>query len=285
MKKLLLLSMAFAMLVIVGCQEKKNNPVDLASIEQNDSLQKIIAQRDNEINDMMATMNEIQEGFREISAAENRVSIAKDGERANKAQQIRENIKFISSRMQENRALINKLQKQLRESNFQGDQLQKTIAGMLKQLDEKDQQLQQLRAELDAKDIHISELDETINNLNTNVSDLKTESQQKSQTISNQDMQLNTAWYVFGTKKELKEQRVMVDGKVLQSSFNKNYFTKIDIRVDKEIKFYSKSAKVLTTHPSSSYTLTPDANKQYVLRITNPQIFWSTSKYLVVLVK
>ncbi len=277
--------MAFAMLVIVGCQEKKNNPVDLASIEQNDSLQKIIAQRDNEINDMMATMNEIQEGFREINAAENRVSIAKDGERANKAQQIRENIKFISSRMQENRALINKLQKQLRESNFQGDQLQKTIAGMLKQLDEKDQQLQQLRAELDAKDIHISELDETINNLNTNVSDLKTESQQKSQTISNQDMQLNTAWYVFGTKKELKEQRVMVDGKVLQSSFNKNYFTKIDIRVDKEIKFYSKSAKLLTTHPSSSYTLTQDANKQYVLRITNPQIFWSTSKYLVVLVK
>ena len=277
--------MAFAMLVIVGCQEKKNNPVDLASIEQNDSLQKIIAQRDNEINDMMATMNEIQEGFREINAAENRVSIAKDGERANKAQQIRENIKFISSRMQENRALINKLQKQLRESNFQGDQLQKTIAGMLKQLDEKDQQLQQLRAELDAKDIHISELDETINNLNTNVADLKTESQEKSQTISNQDMQLNTAWYVFGTKKELKEQRVMVDGKVLQSSFNKNYFTKIDIRVDKEIKFYSKSAKLLTTHPSSSYTLTQDANKQYVLRITNPQIFWSTSKYLVVLVK
>ncbi|MBP7857265.1 MAG: hypothetical protein KAZ98_05265 [Prevotella sp.] len=285
MKKQLLLSMAFAMLVIVGCQEKKNNPVDLASIEQNDSLQKIIAQRDNEINDMMATMNEIQEGFREINAAENRVSIAKDGEGANKAQQIRENIRFISSRMQENRALINKLQKQLRESNFQGDQLQKTIAGMLKQLDEKDQQLQQLRAELDAKDIHISELDETINNLNTNVADLKTESQEKSQTISNQDMQLNTAWYVFGTKKELKEQRVMVDGKVLQSSFNKNYFTKIDIRVDKEIKFYSKSAKLLTTHPSSSYTLTQDANKQYVLRITNPQIFWSTSKYLVVLVK
>ena len=285
MKKLLLLSMACALLVVTGCQEKKNTPVDLAGIEQNDSLQKIIAQRDNEINDMMATMNEIQEGFREISAAENRVSIAKDGEGANKAQQIRENIKFISGRMKENRALIQKLQKQLKESNFNGDQLKKTIEGMLKQLDEKDQQLQELRAELGAKDIHITELDETINNLNTNVSDLKTESAQKSQTISNQDMQLNTAWYVFGTKKELKEQRIMVDGKVLQSSFNKNYFTKIDIRVDKEIKLYSKSAKLLTTHPSSSYTLTPDANKQYVLRITNPQIFWSTSKYLVVLVK
>jgi len=39
---------------------------------------------------------------------------------------------------------------------------------------------------------------------------------------------------------------------------------------------------MLTSHPSSSYTLQRDANKQYVLRITDPQQFWSASKYLVV---
>ena len=72
---------------------------------------------------------------------------------------------------------------------------------------------------------------------------------------------------------------------VLQGNFNKSYFTKIDIRIEKEVKLYSKSAKILTMHPSSSYTLQQDANKQYVLRINNPQIFWSTSKYLVILVK
>lgn len=285
MKKLLLLSMACALLMTVGCKDKKAAPTDLQSIEQNDSLKKIIAQRDNEINDMMSTMNEIQDGFREINEAEHRVSIAKEGEGANKAQQIRENIRFIFTRMQQNRQLIKKLQGQLRQSSFKGEEMRKTIENMLKQLDEKDQQLQQLRAELDAKDIHITELDETINNLNTNVSDLKTESAQKTQTINSQDTQLNTAWYVFGNKRELKDQRILVDGKVLQSSFNKNYFTKIDIRVDKEIRLYSKSAKLLTMHPSSSYTLTRDANKQYVLRISNPQIFWSTSKYLVILVK
>ena len=96
---------------------------------------------------------------------------------------------------------------------------------------------------------------------------------------------MNTAWYVFGTKKELKDQRIVEGGKVLQANFNKSYFTKIDIRVDKVVNLYSKSAKILTTHPSSSYTLTRDANKQYTLRITNPELFWSTSKYLVVVVK
>ena len=155
----------------------------------------------------------------------------------------------------------------------------------MKQLDEKDQQLQQLRAELDAKDIHISELDERINNLNTNVSKLRTDNTEKAQTISNQDKQLHTAWYVFGTKKELKEQGILVDGKVLQSNFNKAYFTRVDIRTLNEIKFQSKSVRLLTTHPSSSYTLERDFNKEYVLTITNPELFWSTSKYFVAVVK
>ena len=82
---------------------------------------------------------------------------------------------------------------------------------------------------------------------------------------------MNTGWYVFGTKSELKAQRILDGGKVLQGSFNKGYFTKIDIRVNKEIKLYSKSAHLLTAHPSSSYTLTTDTNGQYVLRITDPQ--------------
>ena len=286
MKKLLIYVMmgGAALLSFNSCKQEKVVP-STDNLAQADSLQKILDQKDSEINEMFGTLNEIQEGFNEINQAENRVSIVKDGEGANKSQQIRENIKFISNAMKRNRELIAKLQKQLRESSIHGEQFKTTIENLVKQLNDKDEQLQQLRSELDAKDIHITELDETINNLNTDVSSLKAESNAKSQTISSQDKQLNTAWYVFGTKKELKNQRIIEDGKLLQSSFNKSYFTKIDIRVDKVINLYSKSAKILTTHPSSSYTLTRDGNKQYTLRITNPDLFWSTSKYLVVLVK
>ena len=281
MKKVIYFACLIAF-ALTGCtQRKSSTAVDPA----NDSLQQVIAQRDSEINDMMGTLNEITEGFRQINEAENRVSIVKDGEGTNKRQQIKENIQFISNTMQRNRELIKKLQQQLRDSRFNGGELKKAIENLMQQLDEKNQQLQQLRTELDSKDIHIAELDETVNSLNSNVSNLKNESDQKSQTISNQDKQLNTAWFVFGTKKELKDQHILANGKVLESSFNKNYFTKIDIRIDKEIKLYSKSARVLTMHPSSSYTLSRDANNQYILRINNPQIFWSTSKYLVVLVK
>ena len=274
-------------LLVTDCKEKKQAPVMLQNIQTSDSLHKIIAQRDNEINDMMATLNQIEDGFEVINIAEDRVNVAQTGEgdATDKAKEIANNIKIITDKMQENRALISKLQKQLRQSSFKSQEFKRTIEGLMRRMSEKDQQLQELRAELDAKDIHISELDETIDNLNNNITDLQNESEQKTQTINNQDMQLNTAWYVFGTKSELKEQNILVGGKVLQAPFNRNYFMKIDIRVEKDIKLYSKYAKILTTHPAGSYTLQRDNFNQYVLHITNPQLFWSTSKYLVILVK
>ena len=281
MKKLFFASLCLA--ALVGCQDNKSK-VDNAVSAERDSLNKVIAQKDNETNDIMSTFNQIEEGLREIGQAEGRISVARDGEGASRTQRIAENMQFIQQTMQQNRELIDKLRTQLRESSINGEQLKKTIESLALQLEEKDKQLQQLRAELDAKDIHIMDLDENIANLNTNVSNLSSESAKKSETISAQDKQLHTAWFVFGTKKELKDQQILKNGKVLQGNFNKEYFTKVDIRVDKEIKLYSRSAKMLTSHPSSSYTLQRDANKQYVLRITDPQLFWSTSKYLVILV-
>ena len=281
MKKLFLASLCLA--ALVGCQDNKSK-VDGAVTAERDSLNKVIAQKDNEINDIMSTFNQIEEGLREIGQAEGRISVARDGEGASRTQRIAENMQFIQQTMQQNRELIDKLRMQLRESSINGEQLKKTIESLALQLEEKDKELQQLRAELDAKDIHIMDLDEKIANLNTNVSNLSSESAKKTETINAQDKQLHSAWFVFGTKKELKQQQILKDGKVLQGNFNKEYFTKVDIRVDKEIKLYSRSAKMLTSHPSSSYTLQRDANKQYALRITDPQLFWSTSKYLVILV-
>ena len=283
MKKLFLVA-CVAAFCLTGCNNGKNDSA-AQNTAQADSLNGIIAQKDSEINDLMGTLNEIEEGFQQISEAEHRVSLAKDGEGVNKKQKLKEDIQFIADRMKQNRELIAKLQKQLANGTLKGAQLQKTIEGLQKQLEEKDAQLQTLREELDKKDIHIAALDETVNNLNTKTNRLTAESNQKTETINAQDKQIHTAWYVFGTKKELKEQSIIQDGKVMTGNFNRNYFTKVDIRNLSEIKLYSKSAKLLTTHPSSSYSLVRDANKQYTLRITNSQIFWSTSKYLVVLVK
>jgi DNA repair exonuclease SbcCD ATPase subunit len=278
-------------LAVASCNQDAVKKAEQNAQHQRDSLEQIISQKDNEINDMMTTLSDIEEGFREITEAQSRVTLAKQGEGTNTMQRIKENIQFIQSAMQQNKELINKLKQQVRESSVKGTQLKKIIDNLTQQLETKDQQLQALREELDKKDIHISELDEQVASLNTDVSNLQEDNSKKEQTINSQDKALHTAWFVFGTRKELMEQKVLSkDGffsktKILNQDFNKDYFTKIDIRIDKEIKLYSKSAEIMTSHPVGSYTLQPDANKQYVLRITNPEAFWSTSKYLVVLVK
>lgn len=295
MKKLVL--MAVCALTLASCNQ---NPANNPAMIQNDSLRSVIDARDKEINDMLGTLNAIQEGFNAINEAEEHLTVAQTGENAaNNSAVLKENVQFIAQRMAENRELIKKLQQQLRETGFKGEQMKQTLERLTVQLAEKDKELKQLRADLESKNIHIAELDKTITNLNEDVATLTTEKENlttekenltadnasKSQTISTQDAQLNTAWYAFGTKKELKAQNVLTKGDVLRGSFNKNYFTKIDIRVEKEFKLYSKSAKVLTSHPSNSYNLSKDINGQYVLRVTDPNTFWSTSKYLVVQVK
>ena len=272
-------------LAVASCNQDAAKKAEQIAQQQRDSLEQIISQKDNEINDMMTTLSDIEEGFREITEAQSRVTLAKQGEGTNTMQRIKENFQFIQAQMQQNKELINKLKQQVRESSVKGDQLKKIIDNLTEQMNQKDQQLQALREELDKKDIHIAELDEQVADLNQNVTTLKEENTQKAETISTQDKALHSAWFVFGTKKELKEQNILDKGEVLQSNFNKEYFTKIDIRIDKEIKLYSSSAEILTNHPAGSYTLQRDAKKQYVLRISDPQRFWSTSKYLVILVK
>ena len=282
MKKLFIFAMCA--IALASCNEGAKKAEAQARAER-DSLNQVIAQKDDEINDMMTTLIDIEEGFREITEAQNRVTLAKSGEGTNTKQRIAENFQFIQSMMQQNKDLINKLKQQVRESSIKGDKLKKVIANLQETMEKKDQQITELVEQLELKNIHIGELKYAINTLKEDAQSLQDENEAQSKTINAQDKQLNTAWFAYGTKDELKKQHILESGKVLQANFNKEYFTKIDIRVDKEIKLYSKSAKLLTTHPASAYTLQQDANKQYVLRITDPQLFWSTSKYLVILVK
>ena len=282
MKRMILIAGCVAML-LSACEEKKVN--DNVTIAERDSLLQVINEKDTELNDIMTTFNDIQEGFREINEAEGRVNLEKENPERSK-EDILENIEFIKQTMQLNRERITRLEKQLKGSSYSATKLQETVENLTAELEQKNTQIAQLQKELESKDIIIAEKDQTITTLNNDVSALTSENEAKSKTVAAQDKQLNTAWYVFGTKKELKEQRILQSGDVLKSNtFNKDYFTKIDIRVDKIIKLYSKSAKLLTTHPSGSYTLDKDSKGQYTLRITNPELFWSVSRYLVIMVK
>ena len=93
----------------------------------------------------------------------------------------------------------------------------------------------------------------------------------------------NNCWYMFGTIKEMEEQNIIKNNSLNPSGWNKHYFTKADIRNTRTIKLYSREATLMTTHPKDSYDLLKGDDGKYVLKINDPQSFWSHSKYLVII--
>ncbi|MGN0258566.1 MAG: hypothetical protein ACI4CA_09385 [Bacteroides sp.] len=264
---------------------------------ENDSLVLLLTQRNAELDEMLGTFNDISEGFRLINAAENRVDLNRYavGEGSQSAKEkIADDIEFIRKQMEENREQIAKLQQMLKESKSASAQLKRAVEQMSKELEDKTQRIEELQAELVAKNIRIQELDDAVNELTAYRQQLEKENAAKAATIASQDRDLNTAWFVFGTESELKEQKIIKKGGVLglgkkqvlqEDDVNLDYFTKIDIRTTNQIRLYSKSAKVLTNHPNSSYALEKDDKGEITLKITNVKDFWSVSRYLVIQVK
>ena len=298
MKKIMFTLMVAAV-SFASCNSLGGNDKNLQA--QNDSLMNELNVRDAELDEMMGTFNQITEGFRQISAAENRVDLQRGSMAEGSAsakQQIARDIEFIQKTMQENREQIAKLNEQLANSKNQNSQLKKAVETFTKQLEEKAAEITSLQQELMAKNIRIQELDETVSELTAVTEELHAQNMAKTEVVEQQDRALNTAWFVFGTKSELMEQKILTGGglfkngelfskgEVLKSDeANLDYFTECDIRTTKEIRLYSKSATLLTSHPAGTYTLDKDARGELTLNITNPTQFWSANKYLVIQVK
>ena len=287
MKKLLLLFVCVAMMSSCGNMGRNDSMK-----AQNDSLSMALAERDAELENIMEAFNEIQEGFRMINEAENRVDLENGVvEGRSDVQKIKDDVRFITEKLQANRERIAELEKQLKDSKYASSQLKTAVANLNKELLAKTHQIETLQKELAAKNIRIAELDDAIVGLSQHVNDLVAENKDQSALVASQDKALNTAWFVFGTKSELKEQKILSKKflqktKVLEDKdFNKEYFTQIDIRTDRKIMLYSKDANLLTTHPDGSYEWQKDAKGQLILVITNPNKFWSVSRYLVIEVK
>ncbi len=283
MKKILFIA-AVGVALLVSCNGNKSNSNEANS--EIDSLQNLVNEKDFAINEMMGALNEIQSGFKEINEAEGRVNmLSQSAEGNSNVENIRETMTFIQETMESQRQKIAELEKKFNASNLNSAKLKEAINGLKLQLEEKSQAIETLTAQLAEKEVQITTLNEHVEALTAENTVVKQQRDETKQVAQKQDAELNTAWYVFGTSKELKEQNILQKGEILKGDYNKEYFTKIDIRTTRVIPLNSKSAKILTTHPADSYKLMKDSKGEYTLCISESDSFWSISKYLVILVK
>lgn len=254
--------------------------------KQYDSLAVVSQQSGQNLDAMLSIINEVEENFKEISKAENFVTVKRSNGDLNAStkDEIRNNMLIISQTLKNNREQLIKLEK----SSSSSKQLKQTVRRLMKQLEEKESELNTLRNELAARDIRINELDSAVVDLNKNVQDLQSTAQQQSKTIQSQDADLHRAYYCFGSMQELKEQKILAGGgifsslKVLPDGFNKDYFLSLDTREVSTIALFAPKARVRTQHPSGSYEFVKDNDGNLSLHILDTKEFWSLSKYLVI---
>jgi len=258
---------------------------------ENDSLRIENTKSTEELNEMLSTLNDIEADIQSIRDAENYITIQRQsgGELSQtRREKIKQNMQLISETLKKNRAQISELEEKLKKSGIQSDALRKTVQRLSSELNEKTKMIVALQEDLAKKDVRIQELDEMVSSLNEDVENLSTTAAAQSEKINEQDKALHTAYYCFGTTKELKDQKILSGGglfsksKVLQDGFNKDYFISIDIREVKEIPLFAKKAKLRSNHPEGSYEFIEDEDGNLALIIKDENTFWSLGKYLVI---
>ena len=243
---------------------------------ENDSLRIENTKSNAEMDEILGTLNDVEADIQSIRDAENYLNIQQQKGDLNKSnrEQIKENMQLISET--------------LKKSGIQSSALRKTISRLSSELDQKANMIVTLQEDLAKKNVRIQELDEMVASLNEDVEDLSTTTAAQSEKLQEQDKQLHTAYYCFGTAKELKDQKILSGGglfaksKVLQNGFNKDYFISIDIREVKEIPLFAGKAKLKSNHPEGSYEFVKDEDGNMTLKITDEKAFWSLGKYLVI---
>lgn len=279
------LFIAAAAIMVSSCNQAE---LDKSSHDK-DSLQSVVNERDISLNDFIASFNEVESNLDSIAVRQHIILSHTDKNSELKKDQkarINSEIQAINELMEQNRKKLADLNHKLKNSGNKNAELMKTIATINNQLAHKDQEL----AELNTK---LLELNAQVATLNTSVDTLNKRNQAQSQTIDERTMALHTAYYVMGKSGELKDAKIIDRqggllgiGRTskLNSDFDNSKFIRIDYTQTSSIAVNS-DMKIITSHPTGTFMLEKDAKDKDIVKnivITDPEKFWSTSKYLVI---
>ncbi len=285
MRYLLIITLALA---IFSC--KQSNTGTEAGKEM-DSLRMLSLEKDRQMNNLVAALIEIDDNLQQIKEKENIITLnVASNEAGGEAleERINRDIQVIYDLMLENKEQITKLEKQLQQSGANNTNLNKLVKRLNAQLKDKTIEIIQLQQKLESQSLQIDDLNFTIEGLQYVVDSLEGVKYATQQALDETTEKLYRAYYVFGTKKELKEQEILSsDGflsksKLLAEGFSQDYFTTIDYRELDSLNVYMPKAKILSNHPESSYILEASTEGAMVLKITDKESFWSMSRHLVI---
>src|SRR4030042_3418871 len=191
-----------------------------------------LSARDSAINEWVLTFEEIEKDLKTITQKENMITLqASDAEFSkDKRQQILEDVRYINTLLDQNKKKIASLSDQLKKSGIEIKGLQDKIVVLEASMKERDNEISELKMALVDKDFEVAQL-------NTRMTDLQMTVAQQDEKINDQTDELNKAYLIYGTYKDLKEKGlVSKEGgflglgrkEALQEDFADSSFTQIN---------------------------------------------------------
>ncbi len=259
--------------------------------EENEQLKAERNYQDTTINEFVDAFEQVQQNLAEIRMREKSIREAQGSGIENSEEvkeQIMADIKAINELLEENKNTITKLTEQTKNQSGRLYNFKKLVANLKSQLASKDTQIVRLKE-------YLANANFKMEQLNAKVGMLTEEKMMQRETIENQQEEINTAYYAVGTSKELEANGVIdKEGgfigigrtKTLADNLNKEYFTKINRANTKRIPLDigNKDIRVVSPHPTASYSIKKDDDKVTAIEIANPNEFWKSTKFLVLLI-
>lgn len=276
--------------LLFACDSKKLEDQVLSLQSENQELVSTAEEKDASIAEFIESLSDIESNLSQIREREMSIDL-KNSETTvtgDVKERIKEDIRVINELMSQNKQTIDELNTRIANSAGQSSKLKRSMeklkAELNTQVEERDKQIALLKEDLEKMDF-------TVQDLNASLDTLNFANLEKEEIISNQTDQMNTAYIAAGSYKELvaeniitKEGGVLGIGRTekLRKDFSQEGFNQIDITETTTIPIEGKKAELVTNHPTDSYMIEGEAEKNLV--IIDPDRFWNSSKYLVMVV-
>lgn len=261
---------------------------------ENELLRKETAQKDSVIDFFISSANRIAENISLITQKEKVLG----GETRSKKKfteedrnRILEEINGINLLIRENKVIIDSLITRLTEADFKLESVEKMVQNLYRQLEEKNTEINALKHNLADVEMAFNTVDFWLDALTSRNVELEAQSSRQKNIIDQQQELLHTAWYRYGTFKELKaagiltkEKGLLTRNEKLGQNFSNAEFRKINIGETANISLPGEKVKIVSSHPPGSYLLTK-AGKSSILTINQPGEFWKVTRYLVVVLE
>lgn len=241
------------------------------------------------------SFNQIEANLAQITATDHKLKFNFDEgsveTNTTQKERIQQKINFIEHLIAENNRIIEDLNNKILGKNKRLASVNKKMVGLNKKIKDYETQTAELKKtnELLAKNLKKLIIENNFLSLENEYQQFLLGNTEK--IIAQKDDTINMTFYVTGTFDELKEAKIIdkeggIIGigttKSLQEDFDKSDFIQVDKRSIKTVPVYSKKAEIITNHPTDSYELIEENGIVNYIKITNSDLFWEKSKFLVI---